>query len=286
MTARFSPPILRLLPLGSLLLTAACNPGLPQMNSLAEPADTILDANPQIDLDADLGDFGEAAAQQSLGDAAESLAYPVIESFDIQPPVLPLGGGEVMVSWEGRDVAGCALVTPDGTLLFGNSSSGSVELDLEETSDLRLVCTGTDQADQAESYRTVEVEAVPEVALDTLGSKITYQMYEKDGFEASFQDGTTDQYVLNILEDTDLLLDLAPLDNERQTMTLWLVADEDGDGVPHWSEVMEQAHYERDENIDTVLEPGQYFVLVENTGLAKTYALNWLLSPAVAAASN
>ena len=208
-----------------------------------------------------------------------SLPYPAIDSFQASPDSLPLGGGEVVFDWKARDVSSCALVDTDRQVVAIGGAQDRIEIDVEDAGEFRLVCSSDDSDDSAEAFADVEVETAPDVALDSVASKMNYANGAKEAATGDFSQADTDQWVINIFETSHVGIDIAPESDSRDMVTAWLVSDDDEDEAIHWTEVIDFARSNHGESINVTLEPGRYHVVVEAIDGATDYRLDYMVTP-------
>jgi hypothetical protein len=211
-----------------------------------------------------------------------ALPYPTIDSFKVSPAHLPLGGGEVIFEWKARDAATCALVDADRQIVAIGSAQDRAEIDVDEAGDFELICSDEDNEDSSAAMVEVQVETAPDVSLDTLGAKLAYVNNDKQDITDSFGAAYAHQWVLNIFETSQVLIDIAPDTDNRDMVNVWLVADDDDDAAIHWTEVVDYARSNHGESISATLDAGRYHVIVEAVNAADDYRMDYMVTPTAA----
>lgn len=260
----------RLCLLAILPALAACAPGLPDLEPVGAPWEGV--ATGAMDQDEAATADNEFGVPERVTELlAEFPLHPRVDSFDVEPVALPLGGGPVLVSWTASDVANCALVVDNVPAVQG--VQGELMIDVAQDADVHLLCLDHAQGLAAEARQEVTVVQPPVEAFEP-DSNLSVETWESATLVGrSTALGEVHEVALTLQEDGRLVIDIAATPARAQ-FELWLAADVDGDGALAPEEVLQVVRSSDVGRLDEVLPAGQYSLFVVNLTGAATWQLD------------
>lgn len=239
------------------LLAAGCDAGAPALAPAGAESDPAAPAP-----------LAEVVTIDAL-ESTEPGLRPSVEEFVVQPTSLPLGGGPVRVTWAASDVSGCALLADDEPLELG--AAGELEINLEDSTEFRLVCLDEDQEVVADASREVSVLAPPTPDFSP-DEELVVAAWETGELSGEFDEAGEVYEVAVSLDEVSILTALVVPGEERDGIELWLASDANGDGLVQPDEVISYG-WGSEVRLDEELPAGDYSLFVVSRSDRTTWDL-------------
>ena len=220
------------------------------------------------------GNFATALDDFSESDFG-AFVHPVIDSFLAQPLYLPLGGGEVELSWSVRQATSCSLLIDGQSNVVGTEGMAVITVDSDAT--LELLCIDGDDAFDAVTHE-VAVQSPPVDFFGESPSVLESPDFAKVTTQSKFAGQPVIELRLSLAETSQISLmpGALPL---RSGVTLWLAQDRNEDGVVDPDEIIAIAGSAGEGHIHAVLEGGDYTLFIESDGVAADWSIASYITP-------
>jgi hypothetical protein len=220
------------------------------------------------------GNFSTALDDFSDSDFG-AFVHPVIDSFSAQPLYLPLGGGEVELSWSVRQATSCSLLIDGQSNVVGTEGMAVITVDSDTT--LELLCIDGDDAFDAVTHEVV-VQSPPVEFFGESPSVLESPDFAKVTTQSKFAGQPVIELRLSLAQTSrvSLMPAAVPL---RSGVTLWLAQDSNEDGVVDPDEIIAIARSAAEAHISAVLEGGDYTLFIESDGVAVDWSIASYITP-------
>jgi hypothetical protein len=217
------------------------------------------------------GSVSEWDASGELGDYVQ----PVIDEFMAEPLYLPLGGGDVELSWSTRQASQCSLRIDDRVHVVGQD--GVAIVSVEADTELELLCI--DNEDNFDSaIHAVTVQTPPTDEFDDDATALHSPEYVKTSTTAKFGDSPVAERRVSINQLSRVTLTPAT-DSARSSVTLWLAQDINRDGWVDDDEIIATARSGSQQKIQVELPQGKYTLFIESDGQAAEWTVESYIVP-------
>lgn len=220
------------------------------------------------------GNFSTAMDDFSDSDFS-SFVHPIIDSFLAQPLYLPLGGGEVDLSWSVSQATSCSLLIDGQPNVVGAVGMAAVSVEADTALELRCI-DANDAFDQV--THQVVVQAPP---VDLFGESppvLNSPDFTKVTTQSKFAGQSVIELRITLDERSRVSLMPAALPL-RSAVTLWLAQDSNEDGLVDPDEIIAIAGSNSEGHIDAVLESGNYTLFIESDGVAVDWSVASYITP-------
>ncbi len=197
---------------------------------------------------------------------------PKVTTLTALPSRLGLEGGTVTVEWASRDAVGCAVLADNETIAMG--LRGTLQLDVEADTNLRLVCLDEDQEVVADEQAPIDVFEAP---IDTYEPDAQEDLAVWETAELSGHLNPHQVYEVSFNLADDLRVIAWAQSEGDSPVELWLAQDADEDGLLSPDEVIAWTPGVSEDALDTQLDAGDYSLFV----IAGDVALDWNVDLAV-----
>ena len=208
---------------------------------------------------------------------SEMTQAPRIETFSAQPGVLPVGGGEVQVSWTSRHSVACSLSVEGREVKV--DFEGTFEIDVSHSTDLALQCFNELGFTSEDAGLDVEVETVPVHHFDGAAESILLGSPDATTVAAKVNSGTPVQYEITLQANSQLLA-RATSEGMASNITLWLAEDVNEDGQLDQDEVIDYSLSRPEVEAQDRLTAGTYYVIVSPDAETSGFFLTLTTKPA------
>lgn len=200
-----------------------------------------------------------------------------IETFSAQPGVLPVGGGEVQVSWTSRHSVACSLSVEGREVKV--DSEGTYEIDVMHSTDLALQCFDEVGFASEGINLDVEVETVPVHHFDGSAESISLGSPDATTVAAKVNSGAAVQYEVTLQANSQLLA-RANSEGMATDITVWLAQDVNQDGQLDQDEVIDYSLSRPEVEAQDRLNAGTYYVIVSPDAETSGFFLTLTTKPA------
>ena len=208
----------------------------------------------------ELADSGESsfAADMSSPDI-ELTQAPRIEAFSASPRVLPVGGGEVQITWSSRHSVACSMSFEGREVKV--AAEGAFEIEVDESTTLGINCFDEIGSASQDAKLDIDVQTTPVHSFDTEAQSISLSNLDATTVAAKVDSETPIQFEV-VLEGNALLLARANSEGMASDISIWLAQDIDGNGQLEQDEVIDYNLNRPEVDAQDRLDAGTYYIIV------------------------
>ena len=222
-------------------------------------------------------DAGIEVTENMSAPSMELNQTPRVQSFSAQPGILPVGGGEVQITWTSRHSIACSLFIDDREVKL--AAEGTFEIDVTDSTALAMNCFNEDGSESRDAERNIEVQATPVHTFDSEAQTISLGNMDSTTVAAKVDSETPVQFEV-VLDANALLLARANSEAMASDISIWLAQDINGNGQLEQSEVIDYNLNGPEVNAQDRLDAGTYYVIVSPGAETSGFFLTLTTKPA------